>query len=83
MPRAPSPRSRRRHAPPRLIAGPFAVVSGGFYNTATGGNSSVSGSGDNVATGAVASVSGGDQINEGNANGWAAGGSTTATFHSP
>jgi hypothetical protein len=80
------------------ISGQYSSVSGGFYNTASGGLASVSGgvantaSGDgssisggqgNMASGLYSSVSGGQFITDGDNNGWAAGGNTTPTYHSP
>jgi hypothetical protein len=81
-----------------LITGSFAVVSGGWFNTASGATSSISGGYQNTASGATSSISGGSQnvaqgglssvsggngIEEGNGGGWAAGGDGTPTFHSP
>ena len=50
---------------------------GGGNNTASGGT------GNTASGGGDASVSGGLSIVEGTDNGWASGGNTTPTFHSP
>ena len=79
-------------------SGSDSSVSGGESNTASGGTSSVSGGGSNTASFADSSISGGEAntasgfgssvsgglaIVEGNGAGWASGGNTTPTFHSP
>jgi hypothetical protein len=65
------------------VSGLTSSVTGGNSNTASGSGSSVSGGDSNTASAFGSSVSGGELIAEGNANGWASGGNTTPTFHSP